>query len=144
MQASVGLAQLQKITKFIAARRSNFSYLYDNLQNMQDILILPQDTPNSEPSWFGFPIAVRTDAPFTRNQIVRFLNDRKIGTRLLFGGNLVRQPAYRNTTYRVASSLNNTDFVMNQVFWLGVYPGLTHSMLDYVIEALHEAKSIIR
>jgi len=99
-------------------------------------LILPQATPNSDPSWFGFPIAVRTDAPFTRNELVQFLDSRKIGTRLLFGGNLIRQPAYRNSQYRVASSLKNADFIMNNVFWIGVYPGLTTSMLDYVGEAL--------
>ncbi len=99
-------------------------------------MILPEATTNSEPSWFGFPIAVRADAPFTRNQLTQFLDSRKIATRLLFGGNLVRQPAYRNSQYRVASPLDNTDFIMNQVFWLGVYPGLTRPMLDYVIEAL--------
>jgi CDP-4-dehydro-6-deoxyglucose reductase, E1 len=136
MQAAVGLAQLQKVTGFIETRRANFAYLRESLQDLQDCLILPQATLNSEPSWFGFPIAVREDAPFTRNQLTQFLDNRKIATRLLFGGNLVRQPAYRNSQYRVASPLDNTDFVMNQVFWLGVYPGLTRPMLDYVIEAL--------
>jgi len=143
MQAAVGLAQLQKVTGFIETRRANFAYLHKNLQDLQEYLILPQSTPNSEPSWFGFPIAVRADAPFTRNQLTQFLDSRKIATRLLFGGNLVRQPAYRNTKYRVASSLDNTDFIMNQVFWLGVYPGLTRPMLNYVIETLHEAKSAL-
>ena len=143
MQAAVGLAQMQKVTGFIETRRANFVYMYENLQDLQEVLILPQATPNSEPSWFGFPIAVRADAPFTRNQLVHFLESRKIATRLLFGGNLVRQPAYRNIQYRVASPLDNTDFIMNQVFWLGVYPGLTRPMLDYVIETLHEAKSAL-
>jgi CDP-6-deoxy-D-xylo-4-hexulose-3-dehydrase len=139
MQAAVGLAQLQKVAGFIETRRANFAYLHENLQDLQAALILPQATPNSEPSWFGFPIAVRADAPYTRNQLIQFLDSRKIATRLLFGGNLVRQPAYRNSQYRIASPLDNTDFVMNQVFWLGVYPGLTRPMLDFVIESLHES-----
>jgi CDP-6-deoxy-D-xylo-4-hexulose-3-dehydrase len=137
MQAAVGLAQLQKVKGFIDSRRANFAYLHENLQDLQEYLILPQATPNSEPSWFGFPIAVRSDAPFTRNQLVQFLESRKIATRLLFGGNLVRQPAYRNSQFRVASPLDNADFIMNQVFWIGVYPGLTRPMLDYVIDTLH-------
>lgn len=143
MQAAVGLAQLQKVAGFIEARRANFAYLHENLQDLQDVLVLPQATPNSEPSWFGFPVAVREDAPYTRNQLIQLLDQRKIATRLLFGGNLVRQPAYRASQYRVASPLDNTDFVMNQVFWLGVYPGLTRPMLDYVIETLHDAKSAL-
>jgi len=138
MQAAVGLAQLQKVTGFIETRRANFAYLHENLQDLQEYLILPQATPNSQPSWFGFPIAVRAGAPFTRNQLVQFLESRKIATRLLFGGNLVRQPAYQNISYRVAGSLDNTDFVMNQVFWIGVYPGLTRPMLGYICASLHE------
>jgi len=143
MQAAVGLAQMQKLPAFITARRTNFAYLHENLQDLQDYFTLPQATPNSDPSWFGFPIAVRVDAPFTRNQLTQFLDSRKIATRLLFGGNLVRQPAYRNTQHRIASPLDNTDFIMNNVFWLGVYPGLTRPMLDYVIESLHDAKSAL-
>ena len=136
MQAAVGVSQLKKLPGFIQKRKDNFVYLHSLLSSLQDFLILPQATPNSDPSWFGFPIAVRTDAPFTRNELVQFLDSRKIGTRLLFGGNLIRQPAYRNSQYRVASSLKNADFIMNNVFWIGVYPGLTTSMLDYVGEAL--------
>ena len=143
MQAAVGLAQMQKVAGFIEARRANFAYLHENLQDLQKYLILPQATPKSEPSWFGFPIAIRTDAPFTRNQLVQFLESRKVATRLLFGGNLVRQPAYRDVQYRIASPLMNTDFIMNNVFWIGVYPGLTVAMLNYVINVLHDfAKSI--
>lgn len=134
MQAAVGLAQMQKVEGFIELRRANFEYLHKNLQDLQEYFILPQATPNSEPSWFGFPLAIRADAPFTRNQLIQFLDSRKIATRLLFGGNLVRQPAYRNVKYRIASPLENTDFIMNNVFWLGVYPGLTHPMLDYVCD----------
>jgi CDP-4-dehydro-6-deoxyglucose reductase, E1 len=144
MQAAVGLAQLNKITSFIEVRSANFAYLCENLQDLQDFLILPQSTPNSSPSWFGFPFAVRANAPFTRNQLIQFLDERKIATRLLFGGNLIRQPAYRNSQYRVASPLANTDIAMNQVFWSGVYPGLTRPMLDYVIETFHEAESALR
>jgi CDP-6-deoxy-D-xylo-4-hexulose-3-dehydrase len=107
---------------------------------LQEYFILPQATPNSEPSWFGFPLAVRADAPFTRNQLIQFLDSRKIATRLLFGGNLVRQPAYRNSQFRIASPLDNTDFIMNQVFWLGVYPGLTRPMLDYICDTLFAFK----
>jgi len=138
MQAAVGVAQMKKLPGFIEARRANFSYLYAGLQDLQEFFILPEATPNSQPSWFGFPIAVRPEAPFTRNQVVRFLESHKIATRLLFGGNLVRQPAYRNLSYRTIGSLENADFVMNQVFWIGVYPGLTRSMLDYVIETFHD------
>jgi len=138
MQAAVGLAQMQKLAGFIESRRANFAYLYENLQDLQEYLILPQATPNSEPSWFGFPIAVRVDAPFTRDQFIQFLESRKIATRLLFGGNLIRQPAYRNVQFRVASPLVNTDLIMNQVFWLGVYPGLTKKMLNYVTDVCHD------
>ena len=138
MQAAIGVSQLKKLPHFIQRRRENFKYLYNNLQELEEYLILPQATPNSEPSWFGFPIAVREGAPFTRNQLIQFIESRKIGTRLLFGGNLVRQPAYRNAEYRVASSLKNADFIMNNVFWIGVYPGLTESMLDYICESMRE------
>jgi CDP-4-dehydro-6-deoxyglucose reductase, E1 len=137
MQAAIGVAQLQKLPGFIETRRANFHYLHAGMQDLQEFFILPEATPNSQPSWFGFPIAVRPGAPFDRNQVVRFLESRKIATRLLFGGNLVRQPAYRNVTYRSIGSLENADFVMNNVFWLGVYPGLSTSMLDFVIESLH-------
>jgi len=138
MQAAVGVSQLKKLPDFIQTRRENFDYLHKNLRDLQEFLILPQATSNSQPSWFGFPIAVREDAPFTRNELVQFLESRKIGTRLLFGGNLVRQPAYRNTNYRIASPLTNADFIMNNIFWIGVYPGLTQSMLDYICEAISE------
>jgi len=138
MQAAVGVAQMQKLPAFIQARRENFSRLYAGLQDLQEYFILPEATPRSQPSWFGFPIAVHPETPFTRNEIVRYLNDRKIATRLLFGGNLVRQPAYLNVPHRVVGMLENSDFVMNQAFWIGVYPGLTTAMLDFVISTFHE------
>lgn len=137
MQAAVGVSQLKKLPGFIAARKKNFQTLHDGLADLQDVLILPQATPNSDPSWFGFPIAVDPAAPFTRDQLVRHLDEKKIGTRLLFGGNLLRQPAYKNVHYRKIGELPNSDFVMRQVFWIGVYPGLTAEMLDYVLSTLH-------
>ena len=120
------------------ARRRNFDALHKGLQDLQEFLVLPEATPNSEPSWFGFPIAVRPEAPVTRNDVVRFLESRRIATRLLFAGNLVRQPAYRDVEYRQIGDLKNSDFTMNQVFWVGVYPGLTPAMIDYTIESLVE------
>lgn len=137
MQAAVGLAQMQKIDGFIVRRRENFAYLHSGLQDLQEYFILPEETKNSEPSWFGFPIAVRPDSPFDRNRVVEFLNSHKIGTRLLFGGNLIRQPAYKNIQKRIIGDLVNSDFVMNNVFWIGIYPGLTKTMLNYVIDIFH-------
>ena len=138
MQAAVGIAQLKKLPAFIEARRRNFHLLYEGLQGLEEFFILPQATPHSEPSWFGFSLAVRPEAPFTRNQVIRYLESHKIATRLLFGGNLVRQPAYRDAQYRVIGNLANSDFVMNQVFWIGVYPGLSNPMLEYVLEVFHQ------
>jgi CDP-4-dehydro-6-deoxyglucose reductase, E1 len=106
--------------------------------------VLPEASPNSEPSWFGFPLAVRSDAPFTRRQLVDYLDAHKIATRLLFGGNLTRQPAYRDIERRVVGPLPNSDFVMNQVFWLGVYPGLGPPALDYMLDVLHRAVEVLR
>ena len=136
MQAAVGVSQLKKLPGFIQKRRENFEYLARRLDPLQDFLLLPQATPNSNPSWFGFPIYVRPEAPFTRDEAVRWLENHKIGTRLLFGGNLIRQPAYRSQPYRVIGELVRADEVMRRVFWIGVYPGLTISMLDYVCEML--------
>jgi CDP-4-dehydro-6-deoxyglucose reductase, E1 len=138
MQAAVGVAQLKKLPDFIATRRRNFQRLHDGLRDLESMFILPEATPNSHPSWFGFVLSVRPDAPFTRNQLIQFLNDRKIGTRLLFGGNLLRQPAYKEIAHRAVGTFDNTDFVMTNAFWIGVYPGLTDAMLDYVIESFHE------
>jgi CDP-6-deoxy-D-xylo-4-hexulose-3-dehydrase len=138
MQAAIGLSQLEKLPGFIASRRRNFDYLYQNLKPLQDVLILPESTPDAEPSWFGFPIAVREDAPFRRDDIIRELETNHIGTRLLFGGNLVRQPAYKNVEYRVIGDLKNTDFVMRNVFWIGLYPGLTEQMLHYTVDTFKQ------
>ncbi len=137
MQAAVGVAQLQKLEGFIEARQCNFALLREGLRDLEEFFVLPEATAGAEPSWFGFPMAVRADAPFTRNRVIHELEKRKIATRLLFGGNLVRQPAYQNVAHRVAAPLTNTDFVMNQVFWIGVYPGITPAMLEYVVESFH-------
>jgi CDP-6-deoxy-D-xylo-4-hexulose-3-dehydrase len=136
MQAAVGVAQLKKLPGFIEARRRNFQLLREGLAGCEDVYILPEATPGSEPSWFGFPIAVRPGAPFTREDIVRHLESRKIATRLLFGGNLLRQPAYQNVKHRRIGDLANADFVMNRVFWIGVYPGLRAEHIDYMVRSL--------
>ena len=139
MQAAIGVSQLEKLPGFIAARRRNFDVLAEALSDLEDVLILPRATPGSEPSWFGFPIAVRPESGLSRGRIVRFLEDRRIGTRLLFGGNLVRQPAYKDVDCRVVGGLENSDFIMDNVFWVGVYPGLSTEMLAYVAESIHDA-----
>ena len=132
MQAAVGVAQLEKLPKFIAARNKNFAFLKRHLMEYEKYLILPESTKKSDPSWFGFPILVRASAPFTRNDIVNYLEENKIATRVLFGGNLTKQPAYQNVKYRISGDLRNTDLVMNNLFWIGVYPGLDHYMLSYM------------
>lgn len=138
MQAAVGVSQLKKLPAFTEARKRNFAYLYKGLSEHEEFFTLPQATPKGDPSWFGFPIAVKPGAPFSRNDLVLHLNKHKIGTRLLFGGNLLRQPAYQNINHRVIGDLINTDFVMNNVFWLGVYPGLNQASLDYVLETVDQ------
>lgn len=136
MQAAIGIAQLGKLDGFIAARKRNFAHLTQRLNSLQDFLILPEATPGSDPSWFGFPIAVRTEAPFGRNELIRHLDRHRIGTRLLFGGNLLRQPAYANISRRVVGDLARTDFIMHRVFWVGVYPGLSPEMIDYIADVI--------
>lgn len=142
MQAAVGVAQLKKLPDFIAARRRNFAHLRGLLADLQDYFILPEATPGSEPSWFGFAIAVRPDAPFNRDQVVRHLEAHKVSTRLLFGGNLLRQPAYENITYRAIGPMPNSDFIMNQVFWIGIYPGLSSEAIEYMASVLHDVPGI--
>ena len=137
MQAAIGVAQLEKLPTFIEARRRNFKFLFDGLSDLQQFFILPAATPDSDPSWFGFPLAVRPEAPFTRDHVLRYLDERKIATRLLFGGNLLRQPAYQGIQHRKVGDLRNSDFVMNHVLWMGVWPGLSQEMLTFVIETLH-------
>ena len=136
MQAAIGLSQLEKLPGFISARQRNFAYLYNRLKALEDVLLLPESTPHAQPSWFGFPIGVREDAPFGRDTLIRELESHKIATRLLFGGNLVCQPAYQEAEFRVIGELENTGFVMRNVFWIGVFPGLTEAMLDYTVETI--------
>jgi len=136
MQAACGLAQLEKAPAFIARRRENFKYLYERLKGLEDLLLLPKATPHSDPSWFGFPITLREGAPISRVELTKQLDDHKIGTRLLFAGNLTRQPYMLGQNFRVSGDLKNTDIVMNQTFWVGVQPSLTHDMLDYVADSI--------
>jgi CDP-6-deoxy-D-xylo-4-hexulose-3-dehydrase len=137
IQAAIGLAQLERLDEFVALRRRNWHYLKENLKSLEEFLILPEPTENSDPSWFGFAISLRNNSPKTRNQVVEYLNDNKIGTRLLFGGNLLKQPAFIDTPRRLVSDLSNTDYIMFNTFWIGVWPGLTIEMLDYMINKLH-------
>ena len=136
MQAALGSSQMEKLPEFVAKRKANFAYLREALKPLEDVLILPEATEGSDPSWFGFPIGVRESAPFTRDQLTGALEAKKIGTRLLFAGNLTRQPAYEGLEFRVVGELANTDFVMKRVFWIGVYPGLTGEMLDFVVKTV--------
>ena len=137
IQAAIGLAQLDRLDSFIELRRRNWKYLKVGLKGLEEFLTLPEVAENSDPSWFGFALTVKSGGPKTRNQIVQELNEVKIATRLLFGGNLLRQPAFIGTPRRVVGDLRNTDIVMNDTFWIGVWPGLTIPMLDYMIESLH-------
>ncbi len=137
MQAAVGLAQLDKLPDFIETRKRNFDLLYKGLQKATDYLVLPAATPESEPSWFGFPVRVKETASFSCNEIVTYLNEHRIGTRQFFGGNLLRQPAYQNIEHRiVGEDLRNSDIAMTQVFWLGLYPGLSEEHISYVTRAI--------
>ncbi|MGB8310211.1 MAG: lipopolysaccharide biosynthesis protein RfbH [Methanoregula sp.] len=136
LQAAIGVAQLKKLPAFIEKRKKNFNLLYQGLKKRNTNVILPQATTNSEPSWFGFPILVKEDAPFNRDEIVESLEKNKIATRMLFGGNLIKQPAYSNMNYRQIGTLENTDLVMNNLFWIGVYPGLTSDMVQFIIETI--------
>jgi CDP-6-deoxy-D-xylo-4-hexulose-3-dehydrase len=136
LQAAVGLAQLDRLDGFVAARQHNFTRLRRALEPLQDVLILPEATPNSEPSWFGFPITVRADGPIGRDALVANLNAARIATRNLFGGNLVRQPYMAGREFRTSGDLTASDQVMNDTFWIGVYPGLGDTQIDYMAERI--------
>ncbi len=140
MQAALGVTQLAKLDYFIERRQANFSYLSQALSKVEGLTIAVA-TPNSEPSWFGCPITLDPAHPVNREELLRFLDSRKIGTRLLFAGNIMKQPAYKNVDFRVVGDLTNTDIVMKRSFWVGVYPGLTKPMLDYVIESITDFMS---
>ncbi len=133
MQAACALAQMDRLEDFIVARRHNFDYLYRRLQSCQEFLLLPQATANSNPSWFGFPITLREAAATRHVDLLGYLDQNRIGTRLLFAGNLTRQPSMQGQKYRVSGNLENTDRVMNDTFWIGIYPGLSTTMLEFVV-----------
>lgn len=136
MQAAVGLAQVDHLPGFIKARKANFNYLKERLASLEEFIILPEATVKSDPSWFGFPITLRKSAEVSRVDFLKYLDQYKIGTRLIFAGNLTRQPYFHGRQYRVSGELINTDIIMNDTFWIGVYPGLTESMLEYVAEQM--------
>jgi CDP-4-dehydro-6-deoxyglucose reductase, E1 len=138
MQAALGLAQLDRLEGFVDARKRNFRHLRTRLAALADRLILPEATPESDPSWFCFPMTLRPRVSATREQLTAFLERHKIGTRLLFAGNLTRQPYFRDRPHRVSGTLENTDRVMERTFWIGVYPGLTEAMLDYSADKIIE------
>ena len=137
MQAALGVTQLAKLDYFIEKRKENFAYLNAHLSQIEGLTVATA-TPNSDPSWFGCPITLDPSHPVNREELLRFLDSRKIGTRLLFAGNILKQPAYKNIDFRVVGDLTNTDIVMKRSFWVGVYPGLTNPMLDYVIESISD------
>ena len=136
MQAACGLAQLDRLEGFVKKRKENFNFLYKNLKNLEDFLILPESEANSEPSWFGFPLSLVNNSKYNRNDIIQYLNSHKIGTRLLFSGNLTKQPYMKDMNFRIHGQLKNTDFIMNNTFWIGLYPGLSLKHLEYVISKL--------
>jgi len=137
MQAALGLSQLQKLDLYSEARKSNFNYLYKKLKGTEG-LIMPRATPKSDPSWFGFPLTLEPTFPANREDLLRHLDSLNIGTRLLFAGNLTKQPAYRNVDFKIVGNLTNTDIVMNRTFWVGTYPGLTEPMLDFIAFSIKE------
>lgn len=139
MQAACGLAQLKKAESFIAARKKNFKFLYDMLSDLQNVIMLPVATEHADPSWFGFPITVKRSAPISRFELINTLDNKNIGTRLLFAGNLTRQPSMKGQKFRIADKLDVTDTIMNDTFWVGIHPALSEEMLAFVSEVMHEA-----
>jgi CDP-6-deoxy-D-xylo-4-hexulose-3-dehydrase len=136
MQAACALAQMDRLEGFIARRKENFAFLKSRLKSCEEFLVLPEATPESDPSWFGFPITLNADAPVTRVDLLTYLDQNKIGTRLLFAGNLVRQPYMKGRNFRISGELRTTDLIMNNTFWVGLYPGLTEEMLDYTVRKI--------
>ena len=131
MQAACGLAQLEKAPEFIQARKDNFAFLKKRLKECEEFISLPEATEHSDPSWFGFPITLKENCPVTRLDLLTYLDQNKIGTRLLFAGNLTRQPYMIGAQYRISEDLINTDIVMNNTFWIGVQPALTKEMMEF-------------
>ena len=148
MQAAIGCAQLEKLPGFIKARQENWQYLKDGLASLEKYLVLPEATENSRPSWFGFMMTVKENAPFSRDHVVNSLEENKIQTRTLFAGNIIKHPCFdemrlKQTGYRTAGSLTNTDLVMRNSFWVGVYPGMTSAKLDKIIKILLATPKVI-
>jgi CDP-6-deoxy-D-xylo-4-hexulose-3-dehydrase len=141
MQAACGLAQLQKAPDFIRRRKENFLYLMEQFKKLEDAVILPEITPNSDPSWFGFPLSLREGLGIDRTELTIYLDEKKIGTRLLFAGNLTRQPYMQNQDFRISGDLDNTNFVMRNTFWIGLWPGIDKDMIDYIV---HHIETFIR
>lgn len=138
MQAACGLAQMDRLEGFVEQRKANFKYLQEKLSSCAEFIILPQATPHSDPSWFGFPITIKPESGIDRVDLLKFMDQHKIGTRLLFAGNLTRQPYFANVNYRIHGELSNTDLIMTHTFWIGVYPGLTQAHLDFVADKFEE------
>jgi CDP-6-deoxy-D-xylo-4-hexulose-3-dehydrase len=138
MQAACGLAQLDRLEGFIKRRKENFNFLYKNLKELEEFLILPESEKNSDPSWFGFAISLRQNNKYNRNDLVKYLNENKIGTRLLFSGNVIKQPYMKDLTFKVKGDLKNTDFIMENTFWIGLYPGLNFQHLEYAVNKFRE------
>lgn len=136
IQSAIGLAQMSSLKNFISARKTNWQYLYNGLAELSDYFILPEATPGSDPSWFGFALSVKNSARFNRNELIAHLESKKISTRLMFGGNLTLQPAFQNLRFRIHGDLSNSDFITQNTFWIGVWPGLTNEMLQYVIKEI--------
>lgn len=143
MQAACALAQMDRLDGFIERRRSNFAFLRDRLKTCEEYLILPEPTPGSDPSWFGFPLTLRENAPVGRTDLLGYLDQKKIGTRLLFGGNLIKQPYMKGRNYRVASELTQTDIVMHRTFWIGVHPALSEDMLEFSASSIEQFLGVV-
>ena len=137
LQASIGFAQMDKLESFIKARRNNWLKINNFIEKKQDFFIPHKPTPNSNPSWFGYAITVKENTKFNRDELVKYLNENRIATRLMFGGNLIRQPAYKNRKFKIHGNLENADIVMNSSFWVGVYPGLTDEMINYMLDKIN-------
>ena len=136
IQAACGLAQLDSLNEFISKRKNNFNFLYKNLKSLEEFLILPEPEKNSEPSWFGFPLTLKKSNQYSRRALIQYLSDSKIGTRLLFSGNLIKQPYMKNITFKVHGDLKNTDLIMENTFWIGLYPGLSKNHLEYSVNKI--------
>ena len=144
MQAAVGVQQMSKLPAFIASRNKNWRTLYQELKQYDEYFYLPRATEESEPSWFGFILTLKEDVPFTRNDIVYHLENNKIATRTLFSGNILHHPGFENMEHRIHMDLRNTDYIMNNTFWIGVWPGLTEEMMDFIISQFHSFFKSVR